>query len=57
MTAITDSYKRPILTQQAKGEKEIKHTLWFFLYFIMYLYRFLKKKERHYKDTTERLLD
>ena len=37
--------------------KEIKQTLCFFLYFTLSLYRSNKEKEKHYKDTIERLLE
>ena len=58
MTAIAASYKRPILTQQAMREKKLNILHGFF--FCISLCPFIdliKKKERHYKDTIERLLE
>ena len=37
--------------------KEIKHTLWFFCTLLHPYIDLIKEKEKHYKDTIERLLE
>ena len=57
MIAFAASYKRPVLTQQAKDGKEIKQTLWFFCTSLLPFIDLIKKKEKYYKHIIESLLE